>query len=76
MDLISVLREVNAWPVEDRMKLVHEVWDQLVDQGFETDLSEDLKAELDRRLAADDAAPEDVVSWDEVKAEALKRAQS
>jgi putative addiction module component (TIGR02574 family) len=74
MDLVSVLREVNAWPVEDRMKLVHEVWDHLVDQGFEPDLSEELKVELDRRIAADDAAPDDVVSWEHVKAEALERA--
>jgi putative addiction module component (TIGR02574 family) len=57
------------------MKLVHDVWDQLVDEGLETGLSEDLKAELDRRRAADEAAPDDVVSWVTVKAEALKRAR-
>ncbi len=72
----SVLREVSTWPPEDRMRLVHDVWDQLLDLGFEPDPSEDLKAELDRRLAADDAAPGDVVSWETVKAEALTRARS
>ena len=55
MDLTSVLHEVNRWPVEDQMRLVQEIWNRLVDQGYDADLSEDLKAELDRRLADDDA---------------------
>ncbi len=74
MDLPSVLREVDAWPVEDRVLLVQKLWDRLVDQGYEPELWENLRDELDRRLAADEAAPDDVVSWEEVKAEALKRA--
>ncbi len=74
MDVPSVLREVDAWPVEDRVLLVQELWDRLVDQGYEPELWENLRDELDRRLAADEAAPDDVVSWEEVKAEALKRA--
>ncbi len=74
MDVPSVLREVDAWPVEDRVLLVQELWDRLVDQGYEPEIWEDLRNELDRRLAADEAAPDDVVSWEEVKAEALKRA--
>ncbi len=73
MDLPSVLREVDAWPAEDRVLLVQELWDRLVDQGYEPKIWENLKEELDRRLAADDAAPDEVVSWDEVKDEALKR---
>jgi putative addiction module component (TIGR02574 family) len=76
MDLLSVLREVNTWPLEDRVRLVHEVWDQLVDQGVEQDLPDELKAELDRRLAADDADPDDLVPWEEAKAAALLRARS
>jgi putative addiction module component (TIGR02574 family) len=73
MDLPSVLREVDTWPVEDRMLLVQERWDRLVDQDYEAEISEQLRDELDRRLAADEAAPDEVVSWEEVKAEALKR---
>ena len=76
MDLMSVLREVNTWPVEERLRLVHEVWDQLVEQGVDPDLTHELKAELDRRLSEDEADPDDVVSWQDVKAAALKRARS
>ncbi|HMF36623.1 MAG TPA: addiction module protein [Isosphaeraceae bacterium] len=75
MHLPSVLHEVDAWPVEDRMLLVQELWDRLVDQGYKPEIWEDLRDELDRCLAADEAAPDEVVSWEEVKAEALKRAR-
>ena len=66
MDVPSVLREVDAWPIQDRMLLIQELWDRLVDQGYEPELRENLRDELDRRLAADEAAPDDVVSWEEV----------
>jgi putative addiction module component (TIGR02574 family) len=69
----TVLTEVDAWPVEDRIRLVNELWDRLVDQGHAPELTDAMKAELDRRLAEDDAAPDDVVAWEEVKAQALVR---
>jgi putative addiction module component (TIGR02574 family) len=55
--------------------LVQEVWDRLVDQGSEPELTESQAAELDRRLAAYAASPGDVVPWEEVKAQALARAR-
>jgi putative addiction module component (TIGR02574 family) len=73
MDLKTVLTETDSWPVEDRIRLMHELWDRLVDRGYEPVLTEEQKAELDRRLVEDDAAPDDVVSWEEVKAQALAR---
>ena len=39
------------------------------------ELTEDLKAEIERRLADADANPDDSVSWEEVKAAALSRFQ-
>jgi putative addiction module component (TIGR02574 family) len=76
MDLKTVLTEVYAWPVSDRIRLVNEIWDRLVEQGHEPMLSDEQKAELDRRIAEDDAAPDDVVSWEEVRAQALARVHS
>jgi len=75
MDFNTVLTEVDAWPVGDRIRLMNELWDRLVDQGHEPELSEEMKAELDRRLAEDDAAPDDIVPWEEVKVQALARIQ-
>ena len=67
MDLKSVLSEVETWPVEDRLQLLEEIWEGLGDQGHAPELSEDLKALLDRRLAALDANPGDVITWNEIK---------
>ncbi len=68
MDLKAVLTEVQSWPPEDRLRLIEEVWDRLSDEGYESELTEELKDLLDRRLAALDADPGNVVTWDEIKA--------
>ena len=68
MDLKTVLTEVQSWPPEDRLRLIEEVWDGLSDEDFEPELTEELKDLLDRRLAALDADPGNVATWEEVKA--------
>ncbi len=75
MDLHTILSEINAWPVEDRIELVQQVWDRLVDEGNQPYFSDDLKAEIDRRLAAYDANPDAAIPWEQVEAEALARLQ-
>ena len=74
MDLQTVLTQVESWPPEDRLRLMERIWDGLIGEGHDPALTEEQRAEIDRRLADDDAAPDDVVTWEEVKAEALKRA--
>ena len=73
MDLQSVLAEVGAWPEADRLRLIEEVWDGLSDDGAEPEPSEELKAELDRRVAVADANPDAGVPWEVVEARALAR---
>jgi len=68
MDLRSVLSEVQTWPAQDRLRLIEEVWDGLSDASLEPELSDELKTLLDQRLAALDADPGNVLSWDEIKA--------
>ena len=67
MDLKTVLSEVGTWPVEDRLQLVEEVWGGLHDEAYEPELTDDLKAKLDRRLAALDANPRNVTTWEEIQ---------
>lgn len=75
MDLQAVLSEIGAWPVEDRLRLIGEIWNGLADQDHQSPLSDELKAELDRRLAELDRSPQAVVSWEAVEARALGRFQ-
>lgn len=73
MDLQTVLAEVDSWPIEDRIQLIQEVWDRLGSQGHEPRLSDAMKAEIDRRLAAHAANPDAAIPWEQVEAEALAR---
>ncbi len=66
MDMTAVLNKIGGWPAEDRVQLVHRIWDQLVESGWRPTLSDDQKAELDRRLEALETNPADVVSWDAI----------
>ena len=68
MDLKTVLNEVRSWPVKDRLQLVEEICQDLGDSNSnESELTDDLKLLLDRRLSAHDADPEDVTTWDAIK---------
>jgi putative addiction module component (TIGR02574 family) len=74
MDLSSVITAVGSWPIDDRLRLMEEIWDQLADEGYEPELSDELKAKLDRRLAALDANPQNVTTWEAIT-ERVRRAR-
>lgn len=73
MDLNTMLAVVDGWPVEDRVQLVQEVWDRLAGRGHEPRISDEMKAELERRLDAHRADPDAAIAWEQVEAEALAR---
>ncbi len=57
---------VQSWPAQDRLAFAVRLWDQLVAEGWQPEPSDELAAELDRRLAAHEANPSDVRSWEQV----------
>jgi putative addiction module component (TIGR02574 family) len=59
--------------IEDRIKLVQEIWDSIAGESAQPLLTESQRRELQRRVAEDDASPEDVVPWEQVKAQTLGR---
>ena len=74
MDPTTTLQAVREWSMEDRLDFVFRMWDQLVEDGWRPDPTDDLIAELDRRLARHEANPTDVRTWEQV-AEHVKRPQ-
>lgn len=74
MDRAAILSEVETLSLEDRLELVQAIWDGIVEDPDRLELREDQKQELDRRLEAHLAAPDDVVPWDEVKGRIRGRA--
>jgi|GEM_PF-1122924 len=61
---------------EEQFTLLHDLWDHLAQQEAVPLISEEMKAEFDRRLAQADAHPESLIPWSEVKKAALERIKS
>ena len=64
---------IDRLGVEERLALVEEIWDSIVADTAALPLTEPQRAELERRIADDDANPDDVTPWEEVKASTLSR---
>jgi putative addiction module component (TIGR02574 family) len=62
----STLQAVRGLPVEDRLELALRLWDQLVEDGWRPEPTDDLIAELDRRLADHEADTANVRTWEQV----------
>jgi putative addiction module component (TIGR02574 family) len=58
---------------DQRLALVQEIWDTIAAEQQPPLLNEAQRQELERRVTEDDAAPDDVIPWEKVKAQALGR---
>lgn len=65
---------IDRLSVADRIALVQEIWDSIAADSPSLPIAEDLKRVLDRRLAALDADPNNVLTWEEIKARIRGRA--
>ncbi len=63
----SLPPEIRDLPVPERIALVERIWDSIVEDEGEFELTEAQKAELDRRLARRESSPGQGSSWKEVK---------
>ncbi len=66
---------IDSMSVEDRIDLVQDIWDSIAIEAGLLPPNPSEKVELDRRLAEDDASPNDTVAWETIKAEAQARWQ-
>ena len=67
MSLSSLPPEVRKLPVSERIDLVERIWDSIVEDQSQFELTDAQKAELDRRLAADKESPDRGRPWNDVK---------
>ena len=58
--------------IAERIELIGEIWDSIIAEGWRPPLREELKAELDRRMEADRANPDDAIPWEVVKKSARR----
>lgn len=65
------LAEIKELSVAERIQLVEDIWDSIALSSEEMPLSEEQKAELDRRLEDLEEDPGSGITWEELKAELL-----
>jgi putative addiction module component (TIGR02574 family) len=64
---------IDQLPRDVRVALVQEIWDTIAAETSAVPLSETQRRELERRLGDDNADPNSVIPWEQVKAKALAR---
>lgn len=68
MDITATLNEIAALSLEERIRLVQAIWDSIAAEQAYPDLTEMQKQEIDRRITDYEANPDDVLTWEEIKA--------
>jgi len=68
----SDIAEILKLPVEERLRLVELIWESIAANPSAVSLSDAHRAVIDERLAEHARDPDDVVSRDEVLAEARR----
>jgi putative addiction module component (TIGR02574 family) len=62
------LNEILRSSVEDRLRLIEDIWDSLVESPESLPVTDAQRRELDRRLADHEKDPAAGRSWEEVRA--------
>jgi putative addiction module component (TIGR02574 family) len=75
MDLSTTLAQVKTLSIDDRILLVQAIWDSISTDPEQPALTEMQQQELARRLKDSEVNPQAVISWEDVKAQALSRAK-
>lgn len=73
MDLAATLTEIVSLSVDERLRLIEAIWDSIVAEPGQPELTAAQQRELERRVEAHAASPEEVIPWEQVKAQALAR---
>jgi putative addiction module component (TIGR02574 family) len=63
---VTDIAEIRKLSVPERLQLVTEIWDSILDTPELLPVSDELAEELQKRLEAHRAAPEDSEPWDSV----------
>lgn len=63
--------EIRHLPIPDRVQLVEQIWDSIVEDKGQFQLTDAQKAELDSRLAAQQSDPGRGSTWNDVKSRLL-----
>lgn len=72
MDIATTLNQIKTLNLDDRIKLVQAIWDTIAEDQADMELTDAEKQEFDRRIAEHDADSDNVLTWEELKANIKK----
>jgi putative addiction module component (TIGR02574 family) len=61
--------DINQYSIPERVAMIGEIWDSMVDEAGVVPLTDEQKKILDQRIAESEEFPDDVVPWSEIKRE-------
>lgn len=65
-NIATALETIEHWSLDQQVELAERLRDRLIEQGWCPEPVPAQIAEIERRLAAAEANPADVVTWDEI----------
>lgn len=66
---MNILDTAKSLPLSERIELAEALWESIIQDGYEPEVTTAQAEELDRRLAANEKNPDDVVAWETVKSD-------
>lgn len=66
---------IDKLSLDEQLALVRAIWDHIAASSSQPQLSDARRDELRRRVADDEARPDDLIPWDQVKLEARHQAR-
>ena len=73
MNFTASLNQIVSLSIQNRIRLVQAILESIFAEQVQPDLTELQKQELDRRIDDSEANPENVLTWEEVKASVKAR---
>lgn len=64
---------IEKMSIEERLLLIETIWGSVVAQQEKWEMTEELKAELDRRIEAYRSSPDEGIAWEVVKAKLISK---
>ena len=73
MDIAATVAEIRSLSVDERLDIVEAIWDSIVADAGDIEVTPAERELIEQRLAAYLARPDEAIPWEQVKAEALER---
>ena len=68
MDISVTLNQIKALSIADRIRIVQDILESIAAEQVYPDLTTAQKRELDRRISDYETNPDNVMTWQEIKA--------